>query len=98
MSRTSILAIFASAGLVFSGTITPDSIAFARALQADDPAMLARFAQQNPDSSYREDAIRLAQADDCRADWREGGCRTHNEIVQTVPVVTPPPPPERYSE
>jgi hypothetical protein len=74
MSKTSLLAIFATAGLVFSGVVTPDSIAFAKAIQADDPMSLVRFATQNPDSVHRLDALRIAARVGCVVNWDNGDC------------------------
>jgi hypothetical protein len=95
MSRTSILAIFASAGLVFSGTITADSIAFARAIQSDDASMLQRFATQYPDSAHRDDAIKLAARDGCKVNWDNGDCgepfQPGNGGTPAVRAAPPPP-------
>jgi hypothetical protein len=74
MSRTSILAILASAGVLFSGVITADSEALARAILSGDSDQLNRFAKQFPDSEYREDAIRLAASENCTVNWVGGDC------------------------
>ncbi len=72
MSRTSILAILAGAGVVFTGLVTPDAVAFAKAVQTADEFVLERFAKQFPDSPYKDDAIRLAQ--ECTVNWVNGAC------------------------
>jgi hypothetical protein len=77
MSRTSILAILAGAGVIFSGQVTTDSVAFARAIQSGEPELLTRFAKQFPDSEYRDDAIRLAS---CTVNWVGGVCEGQIEI------------------
>lgn len=77
MSRTSILAILAGAGVIFSGVVTTDSVAFARAVQSGEPDLLNRFAKQFPDSEYRGDAIRLAS---CTVNWVGGICNGESDI------------------
>jgi hypothetical protein len=77
MSRTSILAILAGVGVIFSGQITTDSVAFARAVQSGESELLTRFAKQFPDSEYRDDAIRLAS---CTVNWVGGICEGQVEI------------------
>ena len=74
MSRTSILAILASAGVLFSGVVTADSVAFARAIQSGDADQLNRFAKQFPDSEFSTDAIRLAANENCTVNWVGGDC------------------------
>jgi hypothetical protein len=76
MSRTSILAILASVGIVAVGPFTQDTEAFARAILSKDDAQLLRFAQQFPDSSYRNDAIRLA----CATNWVNGACGADSDV------------------
>jgi hypothetical protein len=71
MSRTSILAILAGVGVIYSGQVTTDSVAFARAVQSGESELLTRFAKQFPDSEYRDDAIRLAS---CTVNWVGGVC------------------------
>ncbi|MEQ1519490.1 MAG: hypothetical protein ABL931_23695, partial [Usitatibacteraceae bacterium] len=72
MSKTSIIAILASVGVIFTGQVTQDVIAFAKAVQSGDEFVLKRFAQQNPDSPFVGDAIRVA--DECIVNWNNGGC------------------------
>lgn len=72
MSRTSILAIFAGAGIVFLGTASLDAVALARAIQSDDVVQLQRFSKNFPDSQYKSDAERVAKA--CITNWVNGAC------------------------
>jgi len=72
MSKTSILAILASVGVIFTGQVTADTVAFAKAVQSGDELVLMRFAKQYPDSAHRDDALRLAQ--NCIVNWVNGGC------------------------
>ncbi len=88
MSRTSILAILAGAGIIFSGVVTSDAVAFARAVQASDETQLVRFAQQYPDSIYKNDALRLA--DGCIGNWVNSGCATAPIGGQGGSNVSPP--------
>lgn len=75
MSRTSILAILAGAGVTFLGSATADAIAFARAIQTADETQLVRFAKEFPDSAYKNDALKLADAS-CIGNWVNAGCTT----------------------
>lgn len=77
MTRTSILAILAGVGVIFSGVVTGDSVAFARAVQSGEPDALNRFAKQFPDSEYRDDAVRLAT---CTVNWVGGICNGDSDI------------------
>jgi hypothetical protein len=77
MSRTSVLAILAGVGVIFSGVVTTDSVAFARAVQSGESDLLTRFAKQYPDSEYRDDALRLAS---CTVNWVGGICNGTVEI------------------
>ncbi|MFO1033769.1 MAG: hypothetical protein U1E15_06760 [Hyphomicrobiales bacterium] len=72
MSRTSIVAILATVGIVFTGEITTEAMAFARAVQSDDEVMFNRFVKQFPDSQYRGAAEQLAFA--CKTNWVGGAC------------------------
>jgi hypothetical protein len=74
MSRTSILAILAGAGIAFSGPVTADAMAFARAIQTDNSVQLARFANQFPDSPYSAKALKIAET--CIGNWVNAGCTT----------------------
>ena len=72
MSRTSILAIFAGAGVIFLGSATLDAVALARAIQTEDVVQLQRFSKNFPDSQYKSDAQRIAKA--CITNWVGGAC------------------------
>ena len=61
MNRGSILSILAGAGVLIYGTLTPDAVAFARALQSENPSALLTFADQHRDSPLAPKAIRLAK-------------------------------------
>lgn len=75
MSRTSILAIFAAVGVTFTGAVTTDAVAFARAVTSGDGTQLDRFARQYPASPYKSDAIRIA----CQTNWVNGACRANSD-------------------
>jgi hypothetical protein len=75
MSRTSIVAILAGAGIVFSGALTVDAVAFARAVQTSDETQLLRFAKQFPESVYKSEALKLADLR-CTGNWEHAGCTT----------------------
>ena len=60
MNRSSIIAILAGAGIAFTGALTTDTIALARAIVAGDAAGFEQFVQQYPDSPLASEAIRLA--------------------------------------
>lgn len=77
MSRTSVLAIFAAAGIAFSGVVTADAMALARAITSGESAQLERFARQYPQSQYKADALRLA--DNCTTNWVNGDCGTDSD-------------------
>jgi hypothetical protein len=104
MSRTSILAIMAGVGVIFSGVATTDSVAFARAVQSGEPELLTRFAKSFPDSEYRDDAIRLAS---CTVNWVGGICNGETEIRRggtggggsgvNLPGAAPAPEPSGYA-
>lgn len=101
MTRTSILAILAGVGVIFSGVVTGDSVAFARAVQSGEPDALNRFAKQFPDSEYRDDAVRLAS---CTVNWVGGICNGEIDIKRSgtgggggginAPAAAPPTPVE----
>ena len=76
MSRTSILAIFAAAGIAFTGAMTPDALALARAISSGDMGQLQRFAKQYPASAYKGEALRLA----CVTNWVNGACGTDADL------------------
>jgi len=60
VNRSSIIAILAGAGIVFTGALTTDTVALARTIVAGDAAGFRLFAQQYPDSPLASEAIRLA--------------------------------------
>ncbi len=60
MRRPYIIAVFAAVGISFTGPLTSDSVAFARAVDAQNPDSLVAFAQQNPTSPWAADALQLA--------------------------------------
>ena len=70
MSRTSILA---GAGITFSGLVTTDAVAFARAIQSENDSTLTRFANEFPNSVYKSDALKLAEVI-CKGNWVNAGC------------------------
>lgn len=72
MSKTSVLAILATVGIVFSGQLTPDAVAFAKAVQSGDELLLNRFVKQYPDSRFAKDAMKLAE--NCIVNWANGDC------------------------
>jgi len=88
MSRTSILAILASVGITLLGPVTGDTEAFARAILSGDDNQLLRFAQQNPDSAHKKDAIRLA----CTVNWKNGACAPGQNLktINSGGGTTPP--------
>jgi hypothetical protein len=60
VNRASIVAILAAAGIVFSGALTTDTVALARAIVAGDTAGFQLFVRQYPDSPLAAEAMRLA--------------------------------------
>ncbi len=76
MSRTSILAIFAAAGIAFTGAMTPDAMALARAISSGDMGQLQRFMKNYPASPYTPDALRLA----CQTNWVNGACGSDSDL------------------
>jgi hypothetical protein len=87
MSRTSILAILAGVGITFSGVMSEDAMAFAKAVQSANDSQLIRFANQHPASPYHSDALRLA-AGFCK-DRHDVNCTNFDDSVQ--PQGTPAP-------
>jgi hypothetical protein len=58
MSKLSKLTkIFAAAGIVFNGVVTPDAIAFAKALEVGSPLAVESFITDHSQSEYVGDAI-----------------------------------------
>ena len=92
MSKSSIVAILASVGLTLLGPMTSDAQAFARAILSGDDAQLLRFAQQNPDSVYKNDAIRLA----CETNWVNGNCAPPPKVRDLNNGGSNVAPPQRY--
>lgn len=60
MSRSSVIAILAAAGIVYTGPLTSDVIALARAIVSSDNSQVDAFVQQFPESTLAPSAIRLA--------------------------------------
>ena len=89
MSRTSILAIFAAAGIAFTGAMTPDAMALARAISSGDMTQLQRFITQYPASPYAPEAIRLA----CETNWVNGACGSDSDVkaINNGNSTSPPP-------
>ena len=81
MSRTSIIAILAGFGIVFSGAVTSEAVAFARVVQTADPVLLTRYAKLNPTSSYAQLAIVIAAK--CKTNWVGGACGENDSIKDT---------------
>ena len=105
MSRTSIVAILAGFGIIFSGEVTSEAMAFARVVQTADATLLIRYAKMNPTSPFADMAIEVAVK--CETNWVNGGCGTTgiNSILPTdirkngqsvnpnnPPKFAPPPP------
>lgn len=78
MSRTSIIAILACAGVIFTGELTAEASAFARVVQSGDPVVLQRFAQQYPQSQFAPLAIQIAEQ--CNTNWVGGGCGPNADV------------------
>ena len=89
MSRTSVLAIFAAAGIAFTGAMTPDAMALARAISSGDMGQLQRFVKQYPASPYTPDALRLA----CQTNWVNGACGSDSDLkgINNGNSTSPPP-------
>ena len=81
MSRTSILAILAGAGITFSGLVTDDAVAFARAIQSENDSTLTRFANEFPNSAYKSEALKLAEVI-CKGNWVNAGCAVDPTVGQ----------------
>lgn len=89
MSRTSVLAIFAAAGIAFTGAMTPDAMALARAISSGDMGQLQRFVKQYPASPYTPEAVRLA----CETNWVNGACGSDSDLkgINNGNSTSPPP-------
>ena len=74
MSRTSIVAILAGFGIIFSGEVTSEAVAFARVVQTANPTLLIRYSKMNPTSPFADMAIEIAVK--CETNWVGGGCGT----------------------
>lgn len=57
MSKTSIAAILAAAGIFFHGTDSADAQALARALQSGNQSAITAFLKSFPESPYVADVI-----------------------------------------
>ncbi len=81
MNRTSILSILAGAGIYLYGSLTPDAVAFARALQSNNPLELRKFADEHRSSPLAPKAIRLSKMNSCPTDRRraDGTCDSSNQ-------------------
>jgi len=81
MNRTSILSILAGAGIYLYGSLTPDAVAFARALQSNNPLELRKFADEHRSSPLASNAIRLSKMNSCATDRRRAGgtCDSSNK-------------------
>jgi hypothetical protein len=60
MTKSSVLAILAAAGIMYVGPMGDDAYALAKAIQAGDPETLEQFVAEYSDSDLRADAIILA--------------------------------------
>src|SRR5438552_4019060 len=60
MSKSSVLAILAAAGITFAGTPGADAYALAKAIQSGSPTALEEFIVVHPQSALVPDAIVLA--------------------------------------
>ena len=83
MSRTSIVAILAGFGILFTGEVTSEAVAFTRVVQTGDAALLMRYAKQNPDSPFVNEAIKIAVI--CKTNWVNGACDTTLNYFNTPP-------------
>ena len=54
--------ILASAGIAYIGAFSPDAVALAQAVEARSPDALFEFIQKHNESTYVDDAVRLANA------------------------------------
>jgi hypothetical protein len=63
MNRNAILSILGGAGIFIYGSLTPDAIALARAIQSNNPVELVKFADQNRHSPLAGKALMLARND-----------------------------------
>lgn len=70
MARKSVITVLASVGVMYSGAVTPDLVAFAGAIQKQDRVALIDFVTKHPQSAFVPDAIILAGVVDeqCRQD------------------------------
>ncbi len=82
MNRGSILAILAGAGILTYGSLTPDAVALARALQSGSAAELLRFADDYRASPLAAQAMKLADGRRwCQPERRriDGSCEENGE-------------------
>jgi hypothetical protein len=62
MNSKTLKKVLATAGIAYLGVISADTVAFAQAIQARSPDALVEFIRSNAESTYVEDAVRLANA------------------------------------
>ena len=62
MNSKKLRQVLATAGIAYFGVISADTVAFAQAIQAKSPDALVEFIRSNAESTYVEDAVRLANA------------------------------------
>ncbi len=81
MNRTSILSILAGAGIYLYGSLTPDAIALARALQSSNPMELRKFADEHRNSPLARTAIKLSELNPCPPERRQpdGSCGSRDQ-------------------
>lgn len=60
MSKSSVLAVLASAGIFLAGSVGADAAALAQAIQVGTPDAIDGFIAANPDSKLAPDAMVLA--------------------------------------
>lgn len=98
MARKSLVAVLASVGIVYSGVVTPDLVAFAGAIQKQDHLALFEFVSKHPESAFVPDAIMIA-SEQCRQEphqrrhlmWKYDDCvGTSNDVPDQTPSVPAP--------
>jgi hypothetical protein len=60
MSKTSVIAILAAAGIVLAGPVSVDAMALAKAIEEGSRSAFVQFLREHPDSRFVSDAIILA--------------------------------------
>lgn len=61
MNRNQILLLLGSVGVYLYGPLTPDAIAFARAIQSGNPSDMQAFANHHRYSPHSERALKMAK-------------------------------------